>query len=52
MFPNKKFVCSVCHVRVQSKESLEKHKESHKKISFKLKKGSFFIFKVHGSIKI
>ena len=27
MFPNKKFVCSVCHIRVQSKESLEKKKE-------------------------
>ena len=32
-----KFVCDVCHMRLQSKETLEKHEERHQKVTFKLK---------------
>ena len=39
-----KFVCTVCHVRVKSKEILEKHMERHKNMTFKLKGKSYKIF--------
>lgn len=39
-----KFVCTVCHVRVKSKEILEKHMERHNNVTFKLKGKSYKIF--------
>jgi len=36
-----KFVCSVCHVRVKSKETLEKNMERHKNVTFNLKGKSY-----------